>query len=389
MTAELIRDRTGALCALDDVRQEIRRSLGDCSDETLACNAAGRVHASQTIRVRSYIRGQRFIVYFLMSIPALAVALGAYSAGTDASAHGDPSTAFRWGALGFVSIVLLAIVLAQGVGRTVTVERVRGPIVGTSDAAFTGGQLAGRWIPVDGRWVGLPVVAHVVMCGMTRPLYLSGDLDVDRISPVTPVVPPIASPSPTLTKPTPTPFSTPTSTPTPTPALTISLDRLTGSVRSDAVFRGDDDVGRKAMWFVASVVSSVLSIWIFKALWRSRSDMAVVVFIWAAISVLAVPFSFLEILGARLVKRTTYTVRAPDASLTIALPGQSRSVDLHTLQAIDKTLMHNPADGYVTMRFTDVPECQIHGRCGDSVVNAIRRIRPDVVVSSHHIRGTN
>jgi hypothetical protein len=185
MSDVLIRDRTGSLCSAEQARVDIRRSLGNSTDEAIATNAAGQVHHSQVAGVAKYVRMQRRMVYFVMSIPALAVTIGAPAA---ASANGD-SIALGWGAFGFVAIAATTVALARRVGRNMQVQTVVGRIEGLGGGGVVGAgqaRLADTRFPVDARWIGMPVVAYRVKCGMTEPLYLSGDLEIARVVPAVP-----------------------------------------------------------------------------------------------------------------------------------------------------------------------------------------------------------
>jgi hypothetical protein len=358
-----VRDRRGDLCPVDQVRRDIRQSLGNCTDETLAANAAGQVHPSQVALVARYVRWQRGVVYFLMAVPATAVVIGAAVAGFDNSAHGDPSRALGWGAFGFGSIALLAIVLARGVGRTVTVRQVRGRIDAFGNSTTASPRLAGETIGVDARWVGMPVVVHRVKCGMTEPLYLSGDLEVDRITPVAP----------------PTERG-PASSSTPAAARAAEITE-TPPRQPDVVVMGDDFVAYHRAWLAIAVVSSTFAIWTFLALLHSHSGVVVMAFLWAAISVPGVAVQLMKIAGAKLGRRTRFTVRSSDALLMIDAPHKSTRFDLRDLLAIDRRLANNPANRYVTLRFADKSCCQMPNACGETAIHAIRRIRPDVVVA--------
>lgn len=173
-----VRDHDGVMVRLTKARRQIRLAFGDPTDQHLVANAQGRIHPDQQQRAASHRHRQIAMAWFLAGVAAVVVALVAVAA-----AAAWPHYRGWSGALGaLVGAALLAWGWASAARiRRARVETVRGIVAG--DARRAGGPtlLAGIAIPVDEHWIGMPIVVHLIRPGVTGPLLLSGDLEVDRV----------------------------------------------------------------------------------------------------------------------------------------------------------------------------------------------------------------
>jgi hypothetical protein len=367
MSDVLIRDRTGTLCSVAEARREIRRSLGDCTDEMLAANAAGQVHPSQAAGVAKYVRGQRGIVYLFMALPTLGILIVSVVFGVDSSSKGDAvGVPLVLGTTGVVACIALAVVLAGRVGHTLSIQKVHGRIdaVGTEGSASPA--IAGELIPVPPRWTGTTVVAYRVKCGMTIAHYLSGDLVADRVLAVSdsaagmwaPPIVPAVSPqwSPTV------------------------------------VLHGDDDVARSLAGFALAIVSTTLSVLTVISLARKGLYVGArpLALFWAVISAGAVLVQLGQLMVANRERRTTYTVQSVGDASPVLIVDRPRKQQRFALADLRSVEVRRSSARYLrgaTFHFSGKLRCDISARCGDLVVGEIRRIRPDVAVTERHVSG--
>jgi hypothetical protein len=250
------------------------------------------------------------------------------------------------------------------------VQTVVGRVEGLGSHIGARPQLADQLIPIDARWIGMPVVAYRVKCGMTHAHHLSGDLQIDRVVPVVPGPVPAAG-----------------LVPVPLAPVDMSALPVAEAPLPDVVITGDGDVARHVGALASALISAAGAIWTFIGFVPGGSanngNALMFCLVWGLTSVIVALAQAALWRGAKRERLTTYTVRSSDALLLVDAPGKPARFHLQSLQTIEKRLSRMPADGHVTLHFGEKSCCEIPGRGGDRVLHAVRRIRPDVVVAEY------
>ena len=178
-----IRDLDDLAVRVHDAREQIRAAFGAATDAEREANAQGRIHPDQERRVATFRRHAIGMAWFLLGVPAAVVAGLALTAAR--SWPTERLASLLVGVLGCGVLLATAAVWSARIPRA-RVETIRGVV--TSDGPRAGAPtLLGRTqIPVPEHWIGQPVVAHLIRAGAAGPLFLSGDLDLQRVQQVDP-----------------------------------------------------------------------------------------------------------------------------------------------------------------------------------------------------------
>jgi hypothetical protein len=354
MSDALVHDATGTAVRLDVARRAIR-SLGTDDEGVRALNARGEMSREQAIdrrrtRQAGSPAGAIAVLGGCIVVPCVIVVAAA--GGSD-----DLESLRPWVIAIIVVTVGVCAVLAKVLGDRrrdrpappSTVVTLRGhiesPGPGGSRPALP--TLDGRPIVIDRRWVGFPVVAHVLLDDPVT--VLSADLDLDVPVPIDPV---------------------PDAGGDLVPVRTV-------------VVRGDDQRARWAAWLVGSSASTALAAASLASVGVGAVDRGSVwIAVWLLGSVLTAAVHLALWRRARHDAATTVTVDPRQGEATIVVergsrpPVEFRSADL---TGITRFRQVRDDDEPWTFRFGDT-RFALCGQAGSRVANALREVRPDVVV---------